>query len=367
MIEVNGIVYRNLEEQVQKNKDDIEKLQDLAGSDISELESRIDNVESTLTNITPDVMRALKTPMSVPNTTKIVAVDETNSQEMLTPDSNGFIIENDTIKLKEQKAIDFAENERSKTLNLFNSDISSGWYNGDYGRVPSSEVLSNTNLIDVVPNETYYFSTSSNVDVSDIVFYKDNISNFVTYYVIDSTSFSFTVPSGVNKIGFNFRLGTITDIMLTLGNNYVQYQPYNGAIVHEKDVPLPLKAQMRCKLNSNQTLSTSSNLVLFDNITTIGTNGLIIFDNGVFTFDSSVKYFRIYGQIQTRTTSAIDYNIGDYHFVGMDTAPNSTGVANIVIDTPLIENTGTVTPNLYLPSSSGEIQYWYSYLVVEVY
>ena len=60
-------------------------------------ENRLSVVEETLTDITPDVSRALKVPMSAPSTTKLVAVDTTNGQAMITI-GEGLLIENDTLK-----------------------------------------------------------------------------------------------------------------------------------------------------------------------------------------------------------------------------------------------------------------------------
>lgn len=145
------------------------------------------------------------------------------------------------------ETLDFAEAERQKTLNLFNSPISLGWYNGSSGRVQHSEVLSNTNLIDVLPNESYYFSAISDVVVTDIVFYNNDTSNYVNHSIIGATAFSFTVPSGANKIGFNFNVGTINNVMLTLGNSYVPYQSYNGAITHLGDAPVVFAESERQK------------------------------------------------------------------------------------------------------------------------
>lgn len=101
MIEVNGVIYRNLEEQVQKNKEDIENLQNQQSGDDTDIElinNRLTEVEENLTDITPDVMRALKTPIATPNQLKIVAVDTTNSQEMLNV-GTGLVVEDNTLKL----------------------------------------------------------------------------------------------------------------------------------------------------------------------------------------------------------------------------------------------------------------------------
>jgi hypothetical protein len=61
---------------------------DKIAAELIALGERVEIVEENLTQITPDVARALKTPMSAPATTKLVAVDTTNSQEMITIGEN---------------------------------------------------------------------------------------------------------------------------------------------------------------------------------------------------------------------------------------------------------------------------------------
>lgn len=62
-----------------------------------DLNTRISTTETTLTEITPDVMRALKTPMSTPTNTELVAVDNTGAQTMLEI-GDGLSVENGTLK-----------------------------------------------------------------------------------------------------------------------------------------------------------------------------------------------------------------------------------------------------------------------------
>jgi outer membrane murein-binding lipoprotein Lpp len=64
---------------------------------VNALADRVEVVEENLTQIIPDVARALKTPISTPATTKLVAVDNTNSQEMITIGDN-LTLENGTLK-----------------------------------------------------------------------------------------------------------------------------------------------------------------------------------------------------------------------------------------------------------------------------
>lgn len=136
MIEIDGKIYRNLEEQVRKNKEDIESIdtnvtsntnaitginnrldnldltyatdediQNLQSqintkanqSDLNSTNLRVSTLESTVTQLSPQVAKSLKTPMSAPSSTELVAIDTSNGQAMISI-GTGLVIENDTLK-----------------------------------------------------------------------------------------------------------------------------------------------------------------------------------------------------------------------------------------------------------------------------
>lgn len=155
MIEVNGVIYRNLEEQVQKNKDDIENLKNQQSgddSDIEQIDNRLTEVETTLTEITPDVMRALKTPISAPNETKIVAVDNTNSQEMIGI-GTGLVIENNTLKSTGGTEI---------VDNLTSSSISAG-LSANQGRILDNKITNLSQTVNSKANQSALDITNQTV------------------------------------------------------------------------------------------------------------------------------------------------------------------------------------------------------------
>ena len=169
MIEVNGVIYRNLEEQVQKNKDDIENLKNQQSgddSDIEQINNRLTEVETTLTEITPNVMRALKTPISAPNETKIVAVDNTNSQEMIGI-GTGLIIENNTLKSTGGTEI---------IDNLTSSSISAG-LSANQGRVLDGKISSLETLVGTKANQSSLDTTNQNVSNLDLNKANKNLNN----------------------------------------------------------------------------------------------------------------------------------------------------------------------------------------------
>lgn len=156
MIEIDGKIYRNLEEQVRKNKEDIESidtnvtsntnaitsinnrldnldityatdedLQNLQSqintkanqSDLNSTDSRVSTLESTITQLSPQVAKALKTPISAPSSTELVAVDTSNGQAMISI-GDGLTIENDTLKLSggQQQQIKIDNDSITKNL-----------------------------------------------------------------------------------------------------------------------------------------------------------------------------------------------------------------------------------------------------------
>lgn len=210
------------------------------------IEERVNNIETTVTEITPDVMRALKTPISAPNETKLVAVDNTNSQEMLTPDDAGFVIENDSLKLKNQDAVVFAENERQKGKNLVdNNNIVWGDIVGSGTIYANSTDYTRTErFIKVKPNTQYTLSFGSNVSVVGLKFYGDSVvsSSLQNGFDVTSSPSTFITPENCNYMKLTIRP---IDTSLDITNNKIQieegeiatdYQSYNGEVLHENAI-----------------------------------------------------------------------------------------------------------------------------------
>lgn len=167
-------------------------------------------------------------------------------------DENGYYTKNE---IKDQ--INYAESERQKSKNLFNMSSAqlSGTAtisingntltvsnNGDYGYVGFT--------VNVKPNTTYTLSrllnivTSGNENTGDIGIYLSNevvsfkagsSENYITFTTGDETEITiyfYVVPYG--SIG----TGSVefSNVQLEEGSVVTDYQPYNGAIVHEKDI-----------------------------------------------------------------------------------------------------------------------------------
>lgn len=77
--QLNISIDRDITDQIEINMENIISLENTTDG----LDTRVTQTETSITEITPDVARALKTPMAAPTETKLVAVDTTNSQEMI--------------------------------------------------------------------------------------------------------------------------------------------------------------------------------------------------------------------------------------------------------------------------------------------
>lgn len=160
-------------------------------------------------------------------------------------------------------AIEFAEEERQKSKNLFDftklTNFSGVKSNGDGSfDVNSTYYYPSARLdlqLDVGKTYTYSIDVNSYSEVEDgarieiVLFYKDGstwtINKGVT--TIDRYSFSFAPVKEIDYIEIRFVrkskadatilfTANVSNIQLEEGNAATGYQPYNGAIVHEKDI-----------------------------------------------------------------------------------------------------------------------------------
>lgn len=210
--------------------------------------------------------RALLTPLNAPEELELVAVDNTNSQEMLAL-GNRFNVENNELGLSSETelTLDFAEAERQKSKNLFNINgqrLIQGGHTSVSGNTitvesgGSSEDDAEFGLIPVKEYATYYISAYSNNRRIQFRLYdtnknlvNQNPSGWVynqywegSYKDFETTDIitQMTIPSGVAYIAFFtawFGGETIySNLMVSEYSDVEDYQPYNGAIVHEKEV-----------------------------------------------------------------------------------------------------------------------------------
>ena len=91
------------------------------------LSARIETIETSLTEITPKVMKALVTPMSAPSKTELVAVDDGNAQTMIEI-GDGIVLENGVLKSKYWEEVIYSDNGLFKTNTTYNFTKAVGSY-----------------------------------------------------------------------------------------------------------------------------------------------------------------------------------------------------------------------------------------------
>lgn len=82
-IEINDLFRISPQELIYRNRTDIDELQEKVSYNENDIEELQNNVEADVTEINQQLARALKTPISIPTETELVAVDDTNAQVMI--------------------------------------------------------------------------------------------------------------------------------------------------------------------------------------------------------------------------------------------------------------------------------------------
>jgi hypothetical protein len=159
---------------------------------------------------TADISRSLKTPVSAPPTTKLVAVDTTNSQEMLTL-GTGLSIENGTLNANGEKLYKHTLYANAKTLdnqNLNNIFIVIELYNN------SNSLLNKDTLLANIPR----YITFMPVSIYDGSVNKKLISNSFLNTITDNLNLSYNALENGNisyftqDILFTMVIDTVTEV-----------------------------------------------------------------------------------------------------------------------------------------------------------
>lgn len=122
---VSEVESDDLQLQINELNSSIEMKADRAVVDQNTVE--IVNLQSTVTELTPKVMRALVTPMSAPTTTELVGVDDGNSQTMIEI-GDGVVLDNGVLKSKYWEELIYSGNELFKTNTTYNFNKTVGSY-----------------------------------------------------------------------------------------------------------------------------------------------------------------------------------------------------------------------------------------------
>ena len=166
------------------------------------------------------------------------------ANEALEKANNAFEANGTLVKINGENQLtwsaDFAESERQKSKNLLNKDLlkigcyifATGQYSYDVNYMASEP-------ISVTPNSTITVSCNGFEFNSGCGFVFFNNGVYVGYLSNGATVA--TVPANANQVIYNFYKVDITKddlqyAQLEYGSTATDYQPYNGAIVHKKDI-----------------------------------------------------------------------------------------------------------------------------------
>ena len=130
----------------------------------------------------------------------------------------------------------FAESERQKSKNLFNKDavLKNHEINGNNGTIVASTDYWVSDYIRVVGMSSVYISSTKTTGSSN-VFY-DNNYNILS--ILSKTNGVLSIPSNATYMRCNGLMSELeNDIQIEEGSIATDYQPYNGLIVHEKQLP----------------------------------------------------------------------------------------------------------------------------------
>lgn len=120
--------------------------------------------------------------------------------------------------------------------------------------------LNSKNFIPVKPNTNYTIYIGADGTMGKDIYFYDSSKTQIS---IVGTN-TFTTPSNCYYI--KFRLGQpygttyLNDIMLVEGDHPYPYQPYNGAIVHEKEIENIAKTNVNNEFSSGQTITESGSI-----------------------------------------------------------------------------------------------------------
>lgn len=206
--------------------------------------------------------RALLTPLNAPEKLELVAVDNTNSQEMLSL-GDRFKVETNELGLSSETELTlaFAESERQKSKNLFPVETVSGT---TYTKITLPSPLKvGTYTLSLI-------ATSSDTDVDRcVVSFQGDNDKFLGQanlgrntrtngtITLSETCYSLNFYAGTSYNNSNGDTFTYSDIQLEEGSTATDYQPYNGAIVHEKDIEPDLLYDKKTKNVINGTAYTA--------------------------------------------------------------------------------------------------------------
>lgn len=343
-----------------------------------------------INELTEEKLKELEDTNAIPPNELFVTEDEDEDEALIIDEALNANSENPvankaiTQKFNEiEPSVLFAEAERQKSKNLFDisrvklsSSVSVDSENNSFTFTAFSTYTNNKlkDFADLEVGKTYRLigtTTSSNKAI-----YLSSVSQY-WYFNNTITITQEMLDSSVGFYGTTDVAVTISEVMITEGTNEESYQPYHGAIVHEKDTyylkQYPIQCSLKMTADQNNLAAYSNATVIFGRVDfSTDTLGLIKHNNGILSFDKRVKKVRLHGHIALGNTGTKDATINVYRndseLLGYLASKTSSGGQICEFETPVIElsENDTIRTTVFCEITCS-VYYWYSRLNVEVY
>lgn len=237
-------------------------------------------------------------------TTAITTIDEANAYLMQNPISIQYKLATSTTEKVEKNhyatynkkfILEHNKSEAERSANLFNpNNVEYGSINEDGTNLGNGTARARSFYIPVSPN-TYYSISSNNSEllVYELYQYDSNKSHIAPYTGISNYTFTFLTRNNTYYIRILFRNTTNTDfnldilsrVMLNEGSVALPYQPYEGKVVHEKELQSITPGIFSLVGNNVDTLTISKNETYF--ITSVAVNPIYVEGNSGISFIGS--------------------------------------------------------------------------------
>lgn len=273
----------------------------------------------------------------------------------------------------------FAESERQKSKNLFDKDsVLRGRVLGYDGNDTANSSWWVSEYIDIQDINNLYLS-GSRTSGSSVCFYDETKTFIVHTTPSNNTTGIITVPSNSKYVRLNGLLTELDGIQLEEGSVATEYQPYNGAIVHEKEIELlkqyPIEASVRLLAHTSGTAG-SLFTIPFDQISYSSNAKDLIFLNtstGEITFSNKVKRVKFNGIVALRDLTvgpdaSLKKNDSEIYHSMATQGSFDTKIANCLFLSSVQDvSAGDVFRVCSFCVSDYKVNYYYTQINIEVY
>lgn len=196
--------------------------------------------------------------------------------------------------------------------NLFDEVFSQG-YDSNGNIVTSNQFVCNTNLIDVVENESYTISNNLNLKIASVAYYKDN--KFISFQSNMNLA-TITIPQDVNQIRFNLYKETALSVSDFTFCQFEKKETATDFVAHEEEViTFPLSQNQKMydsdylardgihHKRKQRELDGTENIQIFEYGTAHITTTMFNFTNLITKKNNVLKYCSHFKVLQNTTTT----------------------------------------------------------------